>query len=50
MVKITRDFISKEDRDFRFKIGQLLASSLSGFIAGLIVMGIIWVVVSNCGQ
>ncbi|MDD3491369.1 MAG: hypothetical protein PHG13_00095 [Candidatus Pacebacteria bacterium] len=35
MQKLTRDFISKEPRDFKFKIGKTLASSLSGFIAGV---------------
>lgn len=32
---LSRDFISKEERDFNFKIGKILASSLSGFIAGV---------------
>lgn len=32
---LSRDFISKEERDFNFKIGEILASSLSGFIAGV---------------
>jgi len=35
MNTLTRDFISKEERNFKFKIGQTLASSLSGFIAGV---------------
>ncbi|MBI4119740.1 MAG: hypothetical protein HY456_02760 [Parcubacteria group bacterium] len=38
-----RDFISEETRRFKFKIGELLASSLSGFIAGVIFASIIWV-------
>ncbi|MFA5360633.1 MAG: hypothetical protein WC320_01510 [Candidatus Paceibacterota bacterium] len=33
---LSRDFISKEERDFNFKIGKILASSLSGFIAGVL--------------
>lgn len=32
---LSRDFISKEERDFKFKIGKIIASSLSGFIAGV---------------
>ena len=35
MKNLTRDFISKEERDYRYKIGKTLASSLSGFIAGV---------------
>ncbi len=41
--KITRDFISKENRDFTFKIGKVLASSLAGFIIGALVATIILV-------
>jgi hypothetical protein len=37
-----RDFFSKDDRQFNFQIGRRLASSLSGFIAGVIVTSIIW--------
>jgi dolichol kinase len=33
---LSRDFISKEERDFNFKIGKTIASSLSGFIAGVL--------------
>jgi len=35
MKTLTRDFISEEPRVFKFKIGTTLASSLSGFIAGV---------------
>ena len=41
--KVTREFISEENRKFRFKIGRLVASALSGFIAGVIVATIVWV-------
>lgn len=36
MSGIKEEFISKEEKFFRFKIGKLLASALSGFIAGVI--------------
>ncbi len=36
MVKAIRDFISKKERVFKIKIGKTLASSLTGFIAGVI--------------
>jgi len=42
MIDLSRDFISSEPRTFKFKIGHRLASSLSGFIAGLIVASIVW--------
>lgn len=41
-MKIIRDFISKDPRNFKFKIGKVLASSLSGFIAGAIFASFIW--------
>lgn len=40
MNKVTRDFVSDEKRDFKFKIGHILASGLTGFLAGVIVTGI----------
>jgi tetrahydromethanopterin S-methyltransferase subunit F len=44
MNKLTRDFVSEDSRDYKFKIGSLVASSLAGFIAGFIVASIIFVV------
>ncbi len=41
-----RDFISKEERPFKFKIGWVNASALSGFIAGVIAASIIWFAVA----
>jgi hypothetical protein len=35
MNSLSRDFISNEQRDFKFQIGKTIASSLSGFIAGV---------------
>ncbi len=42
MKNLLKDFVSREPRDFSFKIGRDLASSLSGFITGAIVSSIIW--------
>ncbi|MFA6341031.1 MAG: hypothetical protein WCX27_02205 [Candidatus Paceibacterota bacterium] len=39
---IKRDFISQDPRDFKFKLGKTLASSLSGFIGGFVVASIFW--------
>lgn len=44
MGKITRDFISEENREFNIKFGHLLASSLSGFVCGAIVATVIWMI------
>ncbi|KKQ96029.1 MAG: hypothetical protein UT22_C0044G0010 [Parcubacteria group bacterium GW2011_GWC2_39_11] len=44
MDNIKRDFISEENREYKFKLGHLLASSLSGFICGVVVASIIWMV------
>jgi len=41
----SRDFISEEQRHFKFKIGETLASSLSGFIAGVIFTSIFWIII-----
>jgi hypothetical protein len=38
------DFISSEPRTFRFRLGRALASSLSGFVAGVLAASIVWVV------
>lgn len=38
-----RDFVSEENRPFKFKIGRVLASSLSGFIAGTIFASLIFI-------
>jgi len=42
MNQLAKDFTSQEQRTFRFKIGRILASSLAGFIAGVIVTSIVW--------
>ena len=42
-----RDFISEEQRDFRVRIGYTLASSLFGFVGGIILSSIIWLIVLN---
>jgi dolichol kinase len=47
MYKYAKDFVSEEERYFNFKVGKTLASSLSGFIAGIIVGYIFWLVVSG---
>lgn len=44
MKNISRDFVSNEQRDFKFKLGGTLASALSGFIAGAIAAVIIFLV------
>lgn len=35
--ELAKDFISSEHKKFKFRLGKALASSLSGFIAGIIV-------------
>jgi hypothetical protein len=36
------DFISREPRLFRYRIGRVIASSLSGLIAGMIIASMLW--------
>jgi uncharacterized RDD family membrane protein YckC len=40
---VAREFISKEPRKFHHRLGKAIASSLSGFTAGVIVASILWV-------
>lgn len=44
MDNLTKDFVSNESRQYKFKLGGQLASALSGFIAGVIVSSIVWYV------
>jgi hypothetical protein len=44
MNPIAQNFVSQEQKTFRFRIGRMLASSLTGFIAGMIVASILWIV------
>ena len=41
----SKNFISEEQRQFKFKIGKTLASALSGFIAGVIFASIFWIII-----
>jgi len=45
MTKILNEFVSNDGRKFKFKIGRSVASSLSGFIAGVVVGSIGWILV-----
>lgn len=36
------DFISQDQREYKFKLGTVVASSLSGFIAGAMIASIGW--------
>jgi hypothetical protein len=42
MNNLLKDFVSAEPRDYSFKIGHDLASSLSGFATGVVVASIVW--------
>jgi len=42
MDKLTRDFVSREPRQYRMKIGRTVASSLTGFIVGIVSASIVW--------
>jgi acid phosphatase family membrane protein YuiD len=42
MESLKEEFISHEKRNFKFKLGHVLASSLSGFLAGIIVAVIVF--------
>lgn len=40
--KIEKEFVSDDKRKYPFHLGKTKASSLSGFIAGVILASIIW--------
>ena len=42
MNALSREFISQEQRLFRFKMGHTIASALAGFVAGVVLTSIIW--------
>lgn len=45
MEKALNDFVSHDQKSFKWRIGKVLASSLSGFIAGIIVSAIFFLTV-----
>ncbi len=42
MKNLFRDFISYEKRDYKYKVGRTVASSLTGFLVGAVATHIIW--------
>lgn len=42
MHKIFRDFVSTENRDYPIHLGKTVASSLTGFVMGVIATNIVW--------
>ena len=47
---LIEDFVSNENRQYKFKIGTLIASSLSGFIAGVLLTSIAWLLYILVGK
>jgi tetrahydromethanopterin S-methyltransferase subunit F len=45
MNNLEEEFICREKKHFRFQIGRVLASSLSGFIAGVVFASIIFLTI-----
>ncbi len=45
MEKSFDDFVSNDNKNFKWKLGRVLASSLSGFIAGIIVTIIFFITI-----
>ncbi|MEX2145077.1 MAG: hypothetical protein WD712_01750 [Candidatus Spechtbacterales bacterium] len=36
------DFVSRESREYKFRLGNALASALAGFVVGSLSASIIW--------
>ncbi|KKT12933.1 MAG: hypothetical protein UV95_C0005G0001 [Candidatus Falkowbacteria bacterium GW2011_GWF2_43_32] len=47
MKEIVDEFVSRERRKFKWSLGRVVASSLSGFIAGIIVATIFFLTIFN---
>jgi acid phosphatase family membrane protein YuiD len=47
MENLKEEFISHEHRKFKYVLGKMLASSLSGFLAGIIITTIFFLTVFN---
>ena len=47
---VSEDFVSREKRAYRFRLGTMLASSLSGFIAGALVASMVWLLAITVGK
>lgn len=45
MEKTIEDFVSHDSRKFKWRIGKSVASSLSGFIAGIIIATLFFITV-----
>jgi len=41
MTPIKEEFISKDQKDYSFKIGKTMASALTGFIVGFLIATIV---------
>lgn len=42
---VSKEFITEEANTYSYSLGNLVASSFSGFIAGIVVTSLIWIVV-----
>ena len=42
MHRLTRDFVSEERRTFQYKLGEVMASALTGFVVGVAASSIVW--------
>ena len=45
--EVGKHFIASDDVCYTYSLGKLVANSLSGFLAGMIVTSLIWAVVIN---
>jgi len=46
-MQIFNDFISQENKSYNFRLGTIIASSLTGFICGAVVVSIFWYILFN---
>lgn len=45
MHPLLQEFVSKEEKHFRFKVGEHIASALAGFVAGVVIASIAFVLI-----
>ena len=46
-IDLPNDFVACAEHDYQYALGKVVASGFSGFLAGIVVTSLIWIVVVN---
>lgn len=47
MGEVSKHFVTNEEACYNYSLGKMVANSLSGFLAGMIVTSLVWTVIVN---